>query len=170
MAEITGAKGGPAEYPVLGIPPHAESCNFGPVQRLFSTFPDGWPGLGLLLLRMGVAIVLIVQGAGCFLDGHATWSTWAVCGVAGLSGSLLLIGLMTPVAGALAALDVAGIALGWLPAPFAHRLGLGGNAVLPAIVAMAIAFLGPGAISVDAALFGRREITIPPLRAPAPGE
>jgi len=141
------------------------------VQRLFSTFPDGWPGLGLLLLRTGAAIVLIIQGAGCFLyDGAATWGTWAVGAVAGLSGSLLLIGLMTPVAGALAALDIAGIALGWLPSPLAHRLGLGGNAVLPAIVAMAIAFLGPGALSVDAALFGRREITIPPLRGPARGE
>lgn len=141
------------------------------MQRLFSTFPDGWPGLGLLLLRANAAVVLIVQGAGCFgLDGPATWGTWAVCAVAGLSGSLLLIGLMTPVAGALAALDIAGIALGWLPSPLAHRLGLGGNAVLPAIVAMAIAFLGPGAISVDAALFGRREITIPPLRGTARDE
>ena len=138
------------------------------MQRLFSTFPDGWPGLGLLLLRTGAAIVLIIQGAGCFLyDGAATWGTWAVGAVAGLSGSLLLIGLMTPVAGALAALDIAGIALGWLPSPLAHRLGLGGNAVLPAIVAMAVALLGPGAISVDAALFGRREITIPPLRGSA---
>lgn len=141
------------------------------VQRLFSTFPDGWPGLGLLLLRTGAAIVLIIQGAGCFLyDGAATWGTWAVGAVAGLSGSLLLIGLMTPVAGALAALDIAGIALGWLPSPLAHRLGLGGNAVLPAIVAMAVALLGPGAISVDAALFGRREITIPPLRGSARDE
>jgi len=140
------------------------------VQRLFSTFPDGWPGLGLLLLRTGAAVVLIVQGAGCFGLDAATWGTWAVGAVAGLSGSLLLIGLMTPVAGALAALDIAGIALGWLPSPLAHRLGLGGNAVLPAIVAMAVALLGPGAISVDAALFGRREITIPPLRGSARDE
>jgi len=137
------------------------------VQRLFSTFPDGWPGIGLLLLRTGAAVVLIVQGVACFLFGTATWGSWAVGAVAALSGSLLLIGLMTPVAGALAAVDIAGIALGWLPSPVAHRLGLGGNAVLPAIVAMAIALLGPGAISVDAALFGRREITIPPLRGPA---
>ncbi|HET6898891.1 MAG TPA: hypothetical protein VFK70_11105, partial [Vicinamibacteria bacterium] len=72
------------------------------MQRLFSTFPDGWPAIGLLLLRTGAAIVLIVQGAGCFLlDVPATWGTWAVCAVAGLSGGLLLIGLMTPVAGAL---------------------------------------------------------------------
>ena len=115
--------------------------------------------------------MLIVQGAACFLlDGAATWGTWAVGAVAALSGSLLLIGLMTPVAGALAAVDIAGIALGWLPSPLAHRLGLGANAVLPAIVALAIAFLGPGAISVDAARFGRREITIPPLRGTARDE
>ena len=135
------------------------------MQRLFSTFPDGWPGIGLLLLRTGAATVLIIQGAACFGHGvAATWGTWAVGAVAALSGRLLLIGLMTPVAAALAALDIAGIALGWLPSPLAHRLGLGAAAVLPAIVAPAIALLGPGAISVDAALFGRREITIPPLR------
>ena len=86
------------------------------MQRLFSTFPDGWPGIGLLLLRTGAAIVLIVQGAACFLhEGAATWGTWAVGAVAALSGSLLLIGLITPVAGALGALDIAGIALGFLP-------------------------------------------------------
>ena len=32
------------------------------LQRLFSTFPDGWPGLGLLLLRFGAGIALICFG------------------------------------------------------------------------------------------------------------
>ena len=29
------------------------------LQRLFSTFPDGWPGFGLLLLRLGAGIALV---------------------------------------------------------------------------------------------------------------
>ena len=29
------------------------------LQRLFSTFPDGWPGFGLLTLRLGIGIALI---------------------------------------------------------------------------------------------------------------
>jgi hypothetical protein len=68
---------------------------------------------------------------------------------------------MTPLAGALAALGSAGVALSWLPSPTPSALGAGVAAVLPVVVAAAIALLGPGAISVDAALFGRREITIP---------
>jgi hypothetical protein len=32
------------------------------LQRLFSAFPDGWPGLGLLLQRFGAAIALIYFG------------------------------------------------------------------------------------------------------------
>ena len=32
------------------------------LQRLFSTFPNSWPGFGLLLLRLGVGIALIYLG------------------------------------------------------------------------------------------------------------
>jgi len=129
---------------------------------LFSAFPAGLPGVGLLLLRIGVFVVLVVQGAACLNDQNApTWGTWAVGAMAALTGALLLIGLMTPLAGTLAALGSAGIVLSWLPSPAPHALGAGLAGFLPVVVAVAIALLGPGAISVDAALFGRREITIP---------
>jgi uncharacterized membrane protein YphA (DoxX/SURF4 family) len=132
------------------------------LQRLFSTFPNGSPGIGLLLLRVGAAVVLIVHCAACLADREApSWGTWAVGVMAALVAALLLIGLMTPLAGALAALGSAGIALSWLPSPTPSAFGAGVAAVLPVVVAVAIALLGPGAISVDAALFGRREITIP---------
>jgi uncharacterized membrane protein YphA (DoxX/SURF4 family) len=138
------------------------------LQRLFSAFPAGLPGVGLLLLRIGVFVVLVVQGAACLNDQNApTWGTWAVGAMAALTGALLLIGLMTPLAGTLAALGSAGIVLSWLPSPAPHTLGAGLAGFLPVVVAVAIALLGPGAISVDAALFGRREITIPHLRSPA---
>ena len=32
------------------------------MQRLFSTFPNGWPGCGLLLLRMACSAPLLVVG------------------------------------------------------------------------------------------------------------
>jgi uncharacterized membrane protein YphA (DoxX/SURF4 family) len=138
------------------------------VQRLFSTFPNGMPGFGLLLLRAGAAAVLIVHGAGCLTDpSGATWGTWAVGAMAVLDGALLLIGLVTPVAGTLGALGSAAILLSWLPSPVPSPLGAGVAGVLTVVVAAAIALLGPGALSVDAALFGRREITIPELRSPA---
>jgi uncharacterized membrane protein YphA (DoxX/SURF4 family) len=135
------------------------------LQRLFATFPDGSPGIGLLLLRVGAAGVLIAHGAACLADRSApTWGTWAVGVATVLTGALLLIGLMTPLAGALAALDAAGILLSWLPSPTPSTLGAGVASVLLVVVAAAIALLGPGAISIDAALFGRREITIPQPR------
>jgi len=138
------------------------------LQRLFSAFPNGLPGLGLLLLRVAAAVGLIVQGAACLTDPHAgTWGTWAVGVMAALIGALLLIGLMTPLAGMLAALASAGIVFSWLPSPTPHTLGVGLAGFLPVVVAVAIALLGPGAISIDAALFGRREITIPQLRSTA---
>ena len=134
------------------------------MQRLFSTFPDGWPGIGLLLLRLGAAVVLIVHGAACFRDTRApTWETWSVGAVAVLTGALILIGLTTPLAGALAALVSAASAASWLPSPTPNALGAGVSGGLLIVVTAAIALLGPGAISIDAALFGRREITIPDL-------
>jgi uncharacterized membrane protein YphA (DoxX/SURF4 family) len=137
------------------------------LQRLFSAFPAGLPAVGLLLLRIGVAVVLVVQGAACLNDPIApTWGTWAVGVLAALTGGLLLIGLMTPLAGTLAALDIAGTAVSW-PWHTPNTLGAGVAAVLPVVVAAAIALLGPGSISVDAALFGRREIKIPHLRSAA---
>jgi uncharacterized membrane protein YphA (DoxX/SURF4 family) len=83
--------------------------------------------------------------------------------MAALTGVLLLVGLMTPLAGVLAALGSLGAAVSWLPSPAVNTLGVGVAGVLPIVVATAIALLGPGAISVDAALFGRREIMIPRL-------
>jgi hypothetical protein len=42
--------------------------------------------------------------------------------------------------------------------------------LLLVVVMVAIALLGPGAISADALLFGRREITIPRMRDTARGD
>jgi uncharacterized membrane protein YphA (DoxX/SURF4 family) len=112
--------------------------------------------------------VLIVHSTACLTDRNTpAWGTWAVGVVAALTAALLLMGFMTPFAGALAAVESAGIALSWLPSPTPNTLGAGVAAVLPVTAAAAIALLGPGAISVDAALFGRREIAIPQPRSAA---
>jgi uncharacterized membrane protein YphA (DoxX/SURF4 family) len=67
-------------------------------------------------------------------------------------GILLLIGLWTPVAGALAALDAAWLAFS---SPGDARFY-----ILLAALAAALALLGPGAWSVDARLFGWKRIEI----------
>ena len=113
------------------------------VQRLFSAFPTGQAGIGLLLLRLMSSVFLIMQSRHAF-DG--TWPAISLGAVAIVSAVLLTAGFLTPIAGVLA---MAAALLGDAPA-------WGGLAV----VAAALALLGPGAYSVDARLFGRREIVI----------
>ena len=82
------------------------------------------------------------------------------------SGALLLIGFLTPAAAALAALLSVGSALGWSLTPVTAILENRMAAVLVVTNATALAFLGPGAFSLDARLFGRREVLIPRSSAP----
>jgi uncharacterized membrane protein YphA (DoxX/SURF4 family) len=135
------------------------------LQRLFRTFPSGSPGVGLLMLRLAVAVALLVHGAAC-LAGTPTPGASAVAVTGALTAALLLIGLATPFAGTLAAALAIGLAMAWLPAPKPNAFEVRLTAALAATAATAIALLGPGAFSLDAALFGRREIAIPPPLGP----
>jgi uncharacterized membrane protein YphA (DoxX/SURF4 family) len=112
-----------------------------------------------------VALALVVHGAAC-LAGEPTLGMSAVAVTAALTAALLVIGLLTPLAGSLAAVTGVGLAMAWLPAPTANPFEVRLTAVLVVSVATAIALLGPGAFSLDAALFGRREIAIPPTLEP----
>jgi len=133
------------------------------LQRLFSTFPSGPPGLGLLLLRAAVGVVLITQGALALVNGaDRTLSTWTLTLIAVGSGLSLLLGFMTPCGSVLAAMFSAAIALSWLPQDALSVVQTKQAAALVALMAAALAFLGPGAYSIDSRLFGRREIVIPP--------
>lgn len=133
------------------------------LQRLFSAFPGGRPGLALLLLRVAVGVVLVIQGWLYLTEANAPLIA-SLVGVAGmLSGLSLVAGYMTPVASGIAGLGIMGVACTLLPecktSVFDTRLAVG----LAALIALAVALLGPGAFSVDAKLFGRREIV---LRSP----
>jgi hypothetical protein len=133
------------------------------LQRLFSTFPGGPPGVGLLLLRLTVGLTAIAAGF-LYLSSPliATLSKWSLGPALTVVGVALALGFLTPLAGVLAGLCFLGIGLRWLGLPIAGfhdttLLGLGAT-----ITAVAIALLGPGAFSVDGYLFGRKEIVIPP--------
>ena len=121
------------------------------MQRLFSTFPCGLPGAGLILLRAAVAIPLLYAA----LLTVASSSTSILEVVSAGAAILLLIGLWTPVAGAL--LAVAELSLAAL------HPGEQWTHVHFATMAAALAMLGPGGCSLDARLFGRKQIQIPPL-------
>lgn len=132
------------------------------MQRTLSTFPGGWPAAGLLLLRATIGLALLVQGASSMLE----WRDFGFLALAidlGMiaGGVLLLLGYLTPIAGVLAALLSLASAFSWVPAPIFDLFQDRMTAMLAAIVALAIICLGPGALSLDARLFGRREIIIP---------
>jgi len=132
------------------------------LQRAFSTFPDGLPGVGLLLLRAAAGVAFLVQGAAYLVDWHGVgFLTLAVGLLTSASGVLLMIGYLTPFAGVLAGLFCVGSALSWFSAPSLELFEAKLTATLATAIAVALVCLGPGAFSLDARLFGRREIIIP---------
>ena len=79
-------------------------------------------------------------------NGDGGTTAW-LAGLAGVAaGVLLLIGFLTPIAAA-----AAGFAL----------MGMGLTVGFVTLVAFATILLGPGAYSLDARLFGLREVIIP---------
>ena len=121
------------------------------MQRLFSTFAAGWPGAGLLLLRLFAGVALIHSGmihTGAeppfLMDGLRMLSIAA--------GALLMAGFLTPVVGALAAVAQGCIAVSQLGDPW--------SSVALATLAAALAMIGPGAWSLDARRFGRKRIKV----------
>ena len=137
------------------------------LHRLFSAFPAGLPGVGLLLLRVVVASTLGSHGFLCVLSSdRITLSVLLSTAFLLLSGILLLIGFLTPILSLFAVFECLAITWSWFPfqllGPTESKL-----AFIPIIViAAAIALLGPGAFSLDARLFGWKEIVIPPASRP----
>jgi uncharacterized membrane protein YphA (DoxX/SURF4 family) len=119
--------------------------------------------VALLLLRVSTGVTAAVQGAFCLPhDGTGTLGKLSACLLLGISGACLLIGFLTPYVSTLVGVASIASAISWLPTPTGSLLE-GKVASLEMIVmAVALALLGPGAFSVDARLFGRREIVIPP--------
>jgi len=122
------------------------------VQRLFSTFAGGWPGAGLVLMRAVIGIVSIDRGV-MKLCSDPTIQL-AILSVFTIGTGLLLIaGLWTPVAGTL----LAAIAV-WKAFLVPQNLLL---YLLMGTIGVTLAMVGPGAWSIDARLFGRKQIYAP---------
>lgn len=118
------------------------------MQRLFTTFANGWPGVGLLIQRLVTGILLLFHGL-VPLNHISPAGPLVPQIAAALLGLFLLVGFWTPLAGTLVVVVEASTVLS----------GAGNelNCVL-AVLGGTLAMIGPGAWSLDARLFGRKHI------------
>ncbi|HEY5758345.1 MAG TPA: hypothetical protein VIU34_21105 [Steroidobacter sp.] len=121
------------------------------MQRLFSTFPNGWPGCGLLLLRVTCGAPLLVIGSAKLWGGPVDAAFWIAL-FSCLTGTLIVTGLWTPVAASSQAvlqgvLAFAGGTFEWVP-------------LMLAVTNLSLLMLGPGSSSIDARLYGRKRIDL----------
>jgi putative oxidoreductase len=114
-------------------------------------FPNGWPGAALLLLRLVAGILLIHDGVVGLRTGPDLQTT-ILQSVAVGAGTLLILGLWTPIAGTLVMLVAVCFLL--LGTTYARS-----NILLGALGA-ALAVLGPGIRSIDALRYGRKRFDI----------
>ena len=123
------------------------------MQRLFSTFAEGWPGAGLLLQRGLISAITLFYGIAHLLE-PAGLSTRLPFLIASIAALFLFLGLWTPVAGTMIA--ITGV---WIF--FAVCSGHSLTAIIVAVLGATVAMIGPGMWSVDARLYGRKHLEDP---------
>lgn len=119
--------------------------------RLFSVFPTGAPGIALLILRISLAAAILDSGFDVINPAVLPLVYIALA----VQSLLLCLGLLTPIVSIIAcAFELTALLVtGHADVRFI---------AVSILNAAAIALLGPGAYSLDARLFGRREIVFPP--------
>jgi len=116
----------------------------------------------LLLLRAVPGAAVVTEGIFYFTRADsAVTALFSGC-LALAAGALLLAGFLTPLAAAVSGAGAVAVGLSLLPPASPNFLDSGSSLVFALTILVAIAGLGPGAFSVDARIFGRREIIIPP--------
>ena len=119
-------------------------------------FPRGGPGVGLLFLRIATAAMFALNVTHPFLRSSPTLY-WVGVSLIALISILLCIGFLTPfLAGVACAVAVANLFLADQPGNFVY--------IFRILIAAALFFLGPGAYSLDARLFGLRVTVVPPRK------
>jgi uncharacterized membrane protein YphA (DoxX/SURF4 family) len=115
----------------------------------------------LLVLRFAFAAAPLVQGMYCLQEPDPTPAK-LMLGLMGLASSaMLLIGFLTPIVGAFVGLAAIGAGSSVFPSCTRNLFASYVPLVFAASILFAVIILGPGAFSLDARLFGRREIIVP---------
>jgi uncharacterized membrane protein YphA (DoxX/SURF4 family) len=129
---------------------------------MFSTFPDGISGLGLLILRSALGCALVLRAFACLHGGHNLNPLIAVTMLLMVLSALLIIaGYRTRVAVVAATVAIVVSMIACIGGPILQVLDTRTTEVFAIMIAAALACLGPGAFSLDSRMFGRREIVIP---------
>lgn len=119
-------------------------------------FPRGGPGVGLLFLRIATAAMFALNVTHPFLHSSPTLY-WLVVSLITVITFLLCIGFLTPFLAAVACVvAVANLFLTDQPGNLVY--------ILRILTSAALFFLGPGAYSLDARLFGLRVTVVPPRK------
>lgn len=125
------------------------------LRRLYSTFAGGWPGVGLVLMRI-VAGFSLASGAASGLMGSPAMHMSILFLSLAMAAILLVVGLYTPIVGTLVALVES---CRFVITPTDKLVYL-----LIATLGAALAMLGPGLWSIDARLFGWKRIEPSPRK------
>ncbi len=123
------------------------------MHRLYSMFPPGPPGAGLVLLRLSVAITLwpLPSGLETWLGEQPLFWCATMLFIA------LAAGIFTPVMATLCLLLKCIELAKPSETPLEYLLSA-------ALASLALFLLGPGAYSLDSHLYGRRVLTLRPKR------
>jgi uncharacterized membrane protein YphA (DoxX/SURF4 family) len=118
-------------------------------------------------LRLAVSYRLIDLGLDfLFAQDSSKSSIWLLGATWFVAGSCLLMGFLTPIVSAVAAIGSSTAVLSLLSSIPSEAWRSRMTSVDITAILIALVFLGPGAFSLDARLFGRREIIIPDTHRP----
>lgn len=133
--------------------------------KIISRVSGGRPGAGLLLIRVAVGVSALIQGIACLTSGgRPTILAWAAGLLMVACGALFIAGFLTPIVSGLLGLSILGSSLSAAPIVEPSLLDTKTSEILALTMVAAVGLMGPGGFSIDAHLFGRREILIPPVR------